>query len=170
MTEAEAAAGSPGVDIDSLSLDQLSQIRQQEEARLQQLTSRYQQLRAARAKLATAKSSLGRIGPASADAEIMAPLTASLYCPGKIKDPNKVMVELGTGFYVERTAKDAVAFLDRRIRLVDVNSENVMKVIQATQGNVRSITDAMQGKMLEIRARQEGMRIRQRDEAATAGS
>mmetsp|Transcript_544 Transcript_544/g.1662 ORF Transcript_544/g.1662 Transcript_544/m.1662 type:complete len:170 (-) Transcript_544:541-1050(-) len=167
----ESAAGAPsGVDLDSLSLDQLSQLRQQEESRLQSLTSRYQQLRAARAKLATAKSSLSSVGPSTADAQIMVPLTASLYCPGKIKDPNKVMVELGTGFYMERTAKDANAFLDRRIRLVDANSENVMKVVQATQGNVRSIADAMQGKMLEIRARQEGMRVRQRDAAAAGGS
>ena len=98
----------------------------------------------------------------------MVPLTASLYCPGKIRDVNKVLIELGTGFFVERTAKEAATFLDRRIRLVDANSENVMKVIQVTQGNMRSITESMQGKMLEIRARQEGMKIRR--EATAIGS
>eukprot|EP00568_Trieres_chinensis_P004363 CAMPEP_0183302940 /NCGR_PEP_ID=MMETSP0160_2-20130417/8552_1 /TAXON_ID=2839 ORGANISM="Odontella Sinensis, Strain Grunow 1884" /NCGR_SAMPLE_ID=MMETSP0160_2 /ASSEMBLY_ACC=CAM_ASM_000250 /LENGTH=170 /DNA_ID=CAMNT_0025465775 /DNA_START=108 /DNA_END=620 /DNA_ORIENTATION=- len=158
------------IDLDSLSIDQLSQLRTQEEGRLQNLTARYQQLRAARAKLATAKSSLTTLSPSTADSEIMVPLTASLYCPGRIKDPNRVMVELGTGFYVERSAKEAGSFLERRIKLVDSNSENVMKVVQVTQGNVRNITDAMQGKMLEIRARQEGMRTRLQAEGERTGS
>ena len=88
----------------------------------------------------------------------MIPLTESLYVPGTIKDPSKVMVELGTGFYVEKTTKDAQVFLERKAKLVDVNSENVMEAINGTRNNVESINIAMQGKMLEIRARQEGQR------------
>ena len=88
----------------------------------------------------------------------MVPLTASLYVPGKILNPNKVMVDLGTGFYVEKTSKDAIGFLERKGKLVDANSQNIMSVIQATKQNLDSVSIAMQGKMLEIRARQEGMR------------
>ena len=70
----------------------------------------------------------------------------------------QVMVELGTGFYAEKNLDDAVAFVDRKITLIETNSGNVLKVIQATQSNVESINISMQGKLLEIRAKQEGLK------------
>ena len=94
----------------------------------------------------------------------MIPLTESLYVPGKIKDPSRVMVELGTGYYAEKQVKQAQEFLDRKTKLVDVNSENVMEAITGTRRNLQSIDVAMQGKMLQIRARQEGMKERARIE------
>jgi len=32
------------------------------------------------------------------------PLTASLYVPGKLSDPEKVIVDIGTGYYVEKVS------------------------------------------------------------------
>ena len=100
----------------------------------------------------------------------MIPLTESLYVPGKIRDPSRVMVELGTGYYVEKNVKQANEILDRKMKLVDVNSENVMEAITATRRNVESINVAMQGKMMQIRARQEGIRLQnqQQEEGGTA--
>lgn len=34
--------------------------------------------------------------------EILVPLTTSLYVPGTLADKNKVIVDVGTGFYVEK--------------------------------------------------------------------
>ena len=95
----------------------------------------------------------------------MVPLTESVYVPGKIRDPNKLLVEIGTGFFVEKSSKETTAFLDRKLKLCDSNSENVTKIIQVTQQNLESINVTMQGKMMEIRARQEG----QRHQAAVEG-
>lgn len=33
---------------------------------------------------------------------MLVPLTSSLYVPGKIVDCDKVMVDVGTGYYVEK--------------------------------------------------------------------
>lgn len=107
-----------------------------------------------------AKTAISAMSPSHDGKEILIPLTESLYVPGKVRDPSKVMVELGTGFYVEKNVKDAQAFLDRKTKLVDVNSENIMEAITATRGNVNSLDTAIQGKMIEIKARQEGMRVR----------
>ena len=166
------AGSGPTIDLDRLSLDQLNQLKQQEEARLQSITNRYAELRAAHASFATAKEALQQLKASSASGDaapkkLMVPLTASLYVPGKIvKDSTnsntktQILVELGTGFYAEKTVKEANAFLERKIKLIHTNSENVMKAIQQLRHNVDSITMAMQGKLIEIRARQEGMRVR----------
>ncbi len=94
----------------------------------------------------------------------MVPLTESVYVPELIREPNKLLVEMGTGFYVEKTSKDTTAFLDRKLKLVDANSENISKAVQATRQNIESLNQTMQGKMLEIRARQEGQRFKAKAE------
>ena len=155
-----------GISLDSMTLEQLNQIKQSEESRLQAITNHYATLRASAARFGAAKEALNAvISPAHEGKEIMIPLTESLYTPGKIKDTNRVMVELGTGFYAEKSAKDASAFLDRKSKLVEMNSENIMKAITVTRGNVESINTAMQGKLLEIRARSEGNRVKMQAES-----
>uniref|UniRef100_A0A6U3Q704 Prefoldin subunit 5 n=1 Tax=Ditylum brightwellii TaxID=49249 RepID=A0A6U3Q704_9STRA len=146
------------LDLDAMSLDQLNQLKQNEENRLELITSRYTQLRAASARFHAAKTALSSLTPSTENNSLMIPLTASLYAPGRIRDPNKIIVELGTGFYVEKSNKEAHAFLERKIKIVDSNSENIVKVIQVTRQNVESINGAMRGKMLEIRARSEGLK------------
>jgi len=100
-----------GINLDTLSLEQLNGLKQQEEERAQNLMGRYSQLRAASARLGAAKTALGSLNASAADKQIMVPLTESLYVPGKVKNPDRVMCDLGTGFYVERTNKDAMGFL-----------------------------------------------------------
>jgi prefoldin alpha subunit len=163
--EEEQQGGGTTIDLDRLSLDQLNQLKQQEEGRLQSITNRYAELRAAYGSFASAKDALQQLQLATtttktAEApQIMVPLTASVYVPGKVQDNNKFLVELGTGFYVEKTAKESQEFLERKLKLIDVNSNNIRLAIQQLRQNVESITMAMQGKLIEIRARQEGQRV-----------
>ena len=149
------------IQLDNLSLEQLQQLRQQEEARLQGLTQRYAQLRAAAARLSASEMAVTELEQATEDSHVLVPLTDSLYVPGKLKPQGKLLVELGTGYYAEKSCSDTKEFIDRKAKIVQANSDNLTKAIQATQQNVQSIVAAMQGKLLEIRARQEGMRHKQ---------
>lgn len=153
-----SASGSAGINLDTMSLDQLNSVKQQQESRLEQLTAQYHQLRAVSARLSTAQSSLSTIpvNGTGEGREIMIPLTESLYAPGKIVDPNKVLVELGAGFFVEKSAKGAIKVLERKGKVVDANSDNVMAMAEASSRNVQAVQQAMQGKMMEIQARQQG--------------
>jgi prefoldin alpha subunit len=156
------------VDLDGMSLEQLSQLKQQEEGRLQAITQRYAQLRAASARLQGAKTSLSDLKASPDKTDVMVPLTESLYVPAKLVDAQKIMVELGTGFFVEVSQiKNATAILDRKLKMVDANSENIVTVVQATRVNIENVNMAMQGKMLEIRARQEGMQYQSAEAASS---
>ena len=153
------------INLDSLSLEQLNGMKQSEESRLNGLTAQYAQLRAAAARLHASQNAIGEIsdgssGPESSNKEVMVPLTESVYVPGTLMEKEKLLVEIGTGFYVEKSSKDTNAFLERKLKIVDMNSENITKAVQATRSNLESIQVAMQGKILEIRARQEGQRHR----------
>lgn len=41
--------------------------------------------------------------------------------------------EIGTGFYVEKKPSDTNDFLDRKLKIVDANSENITMAVQATR-------------------------------------
>lgn len=148
------------ISLDEMSLDQLQQLRQQEDSRRQGLTQRYAQLRAASARIVASRKAVQEMQRATAGKEVLVPLTESVYVPGKLREPQDMLVDIGTGFYVDKTAKETESFLDRKLRLVDANTQNVTTALQTTTSNVDSITTAMQGKWTEIRARQMGARHR----------
>lgn len=149
------------IQLDQMSLTELDQLRQSEEARLQAFSQRYAQLRQAAGRLQQSAKAVEQITPASDGKEILLPLTESLYVPGRIKEPTKLLVDIGTGFFVEKNNKETIQYLERKIKLVDANSDNIAAVIETTRSNLQNIQMTMQGKMLEIRAKQEGMKHRE---------
>jgi prefoldin alpha subunit len=48
--------------------------------------------------------------------DIMVPLTSSLYVPGKMEDSNKVLVEVGAGYFIDQSADKAAQYCDRKIK------------------------------------------------------
>jgi len=166
MSNNNSTSTTTALDLDTLTLDQLHQLQQSEETRLQNLSTHYATLRATAARFHASKTALiDTLSSSSTHSNsILVPLTESLYVPGKIRDASRVLVELGTGFYVDKSNKEAQALLERKIKLVDVNSENIRELITVTRKNVESIHIALQGKLLEIRAKQEGVRTRMKME------
>ena len=63
------------------------------------------QLKAVLSKYEDAKKAVGTVGDDdSAAKEILVPLTESVYIPGKVKNPNKILCDVGTGYYIERVS------------------------------------------------------------------
>ena len=156
------------VNLDDMSLDQLQQVRQSESERMQALSQKYAQLRAAAARLHASRHAVSDLESHQTDSssteqlgkEVLIPLTDSVFVPGRIKPSKKLLVELGTGYYAEKTFQDTQGFLDRKMKLVEQNTENITKALEATKQNIDAITTTMQGKLLEARARREGLRHR----------
>jgi prefoldin alpha subunit len=156
------------IQLDSMSLEELHRLQQEEEGRMQALSGRYAALRQALARIQRGSAALTELAAAAGTTsskneakEVMVPLTESVYVAGKIKDGNKLLVELGTGYYAEKSQKEALAFLERKERIVQMNLDNLQSAIRATGQNVEAIRITMQGKVLEIRAKQEGVRHRE---------
>jgi prefoldin alpha subunit len=152
-----SADNSGTISLDNRSLEELHTLQKQQEQQLQGLTQRFAQLRAAAARLNASDRAISEMG--SEGTPILVPLTESLYVPGKIRDPDTLLVEIGTGYFVEKSRSDASEFLHRKLSLVDANSENITSAIQTVRMNLDSLQAAMQGKLLEIHARQEGRRV-----------
>lgn len=62
--------------------------------------------------------------------EILIPASSSLYIPGKIKDNKKFLVDIGTGYYVEKEAADAIVFYTQKIEKLKKESVQIQEIIK----------------------------------------
>jgi prefoldin alpha subunit len=155
------------IDLDRLSLDELQQLRQREDGRLQALTPRLAQLSQAQARIVASQHAVSTLQAAASSQQphrVMIPLTESVYVPATVSPTSasskSLLVELGTGFFCEKNSADTLKYLDRKLQLVEANRDNVTQAIQATRHNLEAIQMSLQGKLLEIRAKQECVRHR----------
>lgn len=82
---------------------------------MEHLTTSHTKLRAAQAKFRDCVRSITdgvtgneKKGTDGRD-EILVPLTSSLYVKGRLTDREKVLVDVGTGFYVEKVCLGSIA-------------------------------------------------------------
>lgn len=59
------------------------------------------------------------------DKTCLIPLTGSMYVPGKIKDINNVIVDIGTGYYVEEDRESAKDYFKRKVEFVSEQMEKI---------------------------------------------
>lgn len=137
-------APSTAINLSLLSTTQLSQLKAQLDAELSQLTSSFGQLRAAQQKFRDCiRSIAGGVTPAAEGKPILVPLTTSLYVPGTLRDGGKVIVEVGTGFYVEKTTADATKFYEAKVTELAVNLKDLEAIVAQKGSNLQILEDAL---------------------------
>ncbi|KAK2002874.1 prefoldin [Colletotrichum falcatum] len=133
-----------------LDVQQLSQVKKQLEEELEHLTSSFAQLHSAQAKfrecLRCVKS---RPGSDIGEQSVLVPLTNSLYVRGELSDPKHVIVDIGTGFYVEKDTESAERFYEAKVRQLLNSVQDLELIIQRKTSNVRSVEDILRQKVLQ---------------------
>ena len=62
--------------------------------------------------------------------EIMVPLTSSLYVPGIMEDNENVLVEVGAGYFVEKSAEKAKEYCEKKVKMLNENGGKVAEIVQ----------------------------------------
>ncbi|KAL9101488.1 MAG: hypothetical protein Q9163_003259 [Psora crenata] len=129
------------VDLATLPIGQLNQIKNQLTQELQHLSTSFQQLKIAQGKfrdcIVSLREGLGR----GEGTPILVPLTSSLYVSGKLASADTVLVDVGTGFYVEKTQLAAQGFYKRKVEELGKNLMDLEKIVQGKQGNLGAVED-----------------------------
>lgn len=92
---------SEGVNLARLNLEQLSMLRDQIEKDTERLSDHYQQLQAAVRRFSQAGRAVKTLGEKKEGTDTLVPLTGSLYVNGKLGSTDKVLIDIGTGYYLE---------------------------------------------------------------------
>jgi len=82
----------------------------------------------------------------------LVPLTASLYVPGTLADTDNVIVDVGTGFYVEKSTKDATKFYESKVEELGGNLKALEKILQEKNDGLRMIEDVLRQKVINAGA------------------
>ncbi|GAB9468875.1 Prefoldin, alpha subunit [Globisporangium polare] len=143
------ADGSSGreVNLVDLSLEQLNNLKTQLETELQQLTASFGGLREAQARFNESKEALQNLNESNLDKQILVPLTASMFVPGKLSDVKEVLVDVGTGYFVEQSVGDAKKFMDRKVEFLQTNTDSLKEVLENKRQMLEGVIFVMQQKM-----------------------
>merc|ERR550514_412335 len=135
--------GKEGINLFALSLEQLNQLKQSIEEELQGLQGAIQQLQVSRNKLTTSKESLGKLESTPEGTSMLVPITSSLYVPGETAKLDTILVDVGTGYFIEKSIPEAQAFLNRKMALIESQASNVQTAAQYKQQNLQGTVDVM---------------------------
>jgi len=68
--------------------------------------------------------------------------------PGTLADPDNVIVDVGTGFYVEKTTKDATKFYEAKVEELGANLKGLEAIVQGKSKNLSVVEDVLREKVL----------------------
>ncbi|KAK3363019.1 putative prefoldin subunit 5 [Lasiosphaeria hispida] len=135
------------VSLDSLSAQQLTAVKKQLDEEVEHLSGSYQQLAVAQAKFKECLHVVSTAGPTSLD-DILVPLTNSLYVKGKLSEPDRVIVDVGTGFFVEKDTKSAAEFYEGKVKELGANIQELEAIIQNKSNSLRIVEEVLRQKVL----------------------
>lgn len=76
------------------------------------------------------------------------PLTSSLYVPGKLTDHEHVLVDVGTGFFVEKDIPGAKDFYERKVKDLQDSLKDLEGVVNSKAQNVRVVEEVIRLKVM----------------------
>ncbi|GLB42852.1 putative prefoldin subunit [Lyophyllum shimeji] len=135
------------ISINDLDVAQLADVRKQLEEELNHLTNSFAQLKQAQAKFKACIENVGDVKPQNIAKTILVPLTNSLYVPGKLSDPEHVIVDVGTGYYVEKTRAQALKHYADKVEYIRTNLDTLEDTIQKKRDNMNYVTNILQVKV-----------------------
>ncbi|KAK9325864.1 Prefoldin [Lipomyces orientalis] len=137
------------VDLTTLSAQQLADVKSQLEQELEHLSQSFQKLRAAQSKF---KECIGTVEKTfkgeNKGKSILVPLTTSLYVPGVVEDVETVMVDVGTGYYIEKKPTDAIAFYENKVTTLQKNLVDLEDIVNGKMGNLRMVEEVLRQKVM----------------------
>jgi len=139
------------VNVADLDLQQLADVKRQLDEELSHLSSSFASLSKAQARF---KSCIENVSDASKGKAVLVPLSNSLYVPGKLSDPDHVIVDVGTGYFIKKTRADAAKHYQAKADFVRTNLEKLQETIEKKQENMNYLVNVMQAKLQQQQAQQ----------------
>ena len=144
----QVAASEPqAVSAADLSIPQLQQYKQSLEQELSYMTDTVAKLKAAQQAYDMSGKVLGELSPEKEGKDILVPLTNSVFVPGKVGDCKSVLVNIGTGYFVERPVAGAKSHCEERSKVLAGNVAQFAKLLSEKRNNLEMCMLILQKKL-----------------------
>uniref|UniRef100_F6Y1S1 Prefoldin subunit 5 n=1 Tax=Ornithorhynchus anatinus TaxID=9258 RepID=F6Y1S1_ORNAN len=75
-----------------------------------------------------------------------------MYVPGRLQDVGHVLIDVGTGYYVEKSAGDAKDFFKRKIDFLTKQMEKIQPALQEKHTMKQAVMEMMSQKIQQLTA------------------
>ncbi|EFB29483.1 hypothetical protein PANDA_012342, partial [Ailuropoda melanoleuca] len=138
------------VNITELNVLQLEILKNQLDQEVKFSSTSITQPRVVQTKYVEAKECLNMLNK-NKGKELFIPLTSSTYVSGKLHDVAHVLIDVATGYYVEKTAEDAKDFF-KKIDFLNRQMEKIQPALQQKHGMKQVVMKIMSQKIQQLTA------------------
>ncbi|KAK7480974.1 hypothetical protein BaRGS_00027789 [Batillaria attramentaria] len=150
------SGGAQQIDITQLPLAQLNQLSQQLDQEIEFFANSLNQLKMAQTKFVESEECVSRVSPENKGKEILVPLTSSMYVPGHLSDVDTVLVDIGTGYYVDMPPAKAKEYFARKEEFIGKQMEKLQPLLQEKYRTKQVVVEVLQMKVQQQLASQQG--------------
>lgn len=144
------------VPITSLPPQHLAKLRDQLANDVDELVDSHAMLGRLAARSSNAAKAVETLAESKQEQPLLLPLTSSLYVKGKVADTEKVLVNVGTDYYVEMSIEKATDYCRRKVLYLQQQQQAVQKVIQEKRNALAQVSAVLQDKVKSMQAAQAG--------------
>jgi prefoldin alpha subunit len=147
MNSASTQEARSTISASELSVPQLQQYKQSLEQELGYMTDTVAKLKAAQQAYDMSGKVLSELTPEKEGKQILVPLTNSVFVQGVVGDCKSVLVNIGTGYFVERPVSGAKAHCDERSRVLAGNITQFATILGEKRNNLEMCMSILQKKL-----------------------
>lgn len=141
------------MNINDLTIPQLQQTQETLQSEIDHLTGSFEKIRQIQLKFQEAGKIIKEVSEGAKDGQdLLVPLTSSLYVPGKIMDKSKFLVDIGTGYFVEKNSENGQAFFKSKTTKLDQNLTDLEKIVTEKSQNLRVVQEVLKSKLQAAQA------------------
>ncbi|XP_039273229.1 prefoldin subunit 5-like [Styela clava] len=137
------------INLAALPTHELKHLVEQMQQEVDILSNSLQSLKSAQSQFAESKSCLELLQKSEKGKEILVPMSGCLYVPGNLNETENVMVDIGTGYYVEKKTKDAEEYFNRKVDYLKRQMESLQTILQQKFQNKQMVTEVLQTKLIQ---------------------
>ena len=135
------------INIAKLSAQQLDQFKNQLNQEISVLQESIARLRMVQQSFVSSENALDLMKHIEANKEILVPLTGSLYVPGKLLSSQKVLIDIGTGYYVNKNVEDAKKYFEKKVTFLTKQIEQLQPILQQKLVAREDVMEVLQYKL-----------------------
>jgi len=91
-----------------------------------------------------AKMTIEQLRKSDEKSEILMPLGGGTFINGFVKDPQKILVDIGSGLVTEKSIDDAIKKIEERIKNLQKNQERLITTAQKLQAESNELSKKTQ--------------------------
>ncbi|GBF93990.1 prefoldin subunit 5 [Raphidocelis subcapitata] len=168
MMSASPSGGAAGdhVPVTALSAQELAGVRDNVESACNELAEKSMHIQRLMAVFSTSNRTVQALADSQPGQPLMIPLTESLYVPAKLADSERVLLNIGTGYFVQVGTDAASDYCRRRSAKLEDLLKNINQDLAEKRNGLAQIEEVLNAKIIASRRQEQQQQQQQQQRKA----